>query len=195
MQDKGPYRFGEKLRSVRETKGLTLKEVATAAGVSESLVSQIERNRISPAIDTLVEILRVLDLDIEYIFADLKRDREVLVTRRTERRRLVTENAVYELVSKTVSKGGEGDEHGIEAYILHLPAGAARGNQEYGHRGRELGLVEEGTAEFRLGNEVWTLDEGDSVSFDSSVPHRLTNIGPGPLRAFWIVSPPKGLHL
>lgn len=195
MQERKQYRFGEKLRAVRETKGLTLKEVAKEAGVSESLVSQIERNRISPAMDTLLEILRVLDLDIEYLFADLKRNREVLVTRRDQRRRLVTQTAVYELVSRTLEKDAVGAEHGIEAYVLHLPAGAARGNQEYGHQGRELGVIEEGTAEFRLGNEEWTLNEGDSVSFDASVPHRLTNIGSGPLRAFWIVSPPKGLHL
>lgn len=195
MRDREQYRFGEKLRAVRETKALTLKEVARQAGVSESLVSQIERNRISPAIDTLLEILRVLDLDIEYLFSDMDRKREVLITRRHERRKLQTENALYELVSKTLSKDSDGDEHGIEAYILHLPTGAARGNQEYGHKGRELGLIEEGSAEFRLGNEVWQLNAGDSVSFESSVPHRLINTGKGPLRAFWIVSPPKGLEL
>ena len=51
-----PYRFGEKLRTVREKKGYTLKVVAQKAGVSESLVSQIERNRVSPAIDTLLTL-------------------------------------------------------------------------------------------------------------------------------------------
>ena len=48
------YTFGEKLRTVRERKGLTLKEVAGQAGVSESLVSQIERNKVSPSVDTLL---------------------------------------------------------------------------------------------------------------------------------------------
>lgn len=51
---KTPVRFGEKLRKVRENKGYTLKMIAKAAGVSESLVSQIERNHVSPAIDTLL---------------------------------------------------------------------------------------------------------------------------------------------
>ena len=48
-QKKIPYHFGEKLRQVRERKGYTLKVVASRAGVSESLVSQIERNKVSPA--------------------------------------------------------------------------------------------------------------------------------------------------
>ena len=57
------YKFGEKLRIVRERKGMTLKEVARQAGVSESLISQIERNRVSPSIDTLLQIADVLEID------------------------------------------------------------------------------------------------------------------------------------
>ena len=65
-----PYRFGEKLRAVRERKGLTLKTVANQAGVSESLVSQIERNKVSPAIDTLLNLADVLDINIEFLFEE-----------------------------------------------------------------------------------------------------------------------------
>jgi transcriptional regulator with XRE-family HTH domain len=60
------FKFGEKIRAVRERRSLTLREVAEQAGVSESLVSQIERNRVSPALDTLLSIADVLDLDLEY---------------------------------------------------------------------------------------------------------------------------------
>ena len=68
MQDKKePFRFGEKLRKVRERKGLTLKVVAQQAGVSESLVSQIERNKVSPAIDTLLSLADVLDISLNNI--------------------------------------------------------------------------------------------------------------------------------
>ncbi|MBO7135339.1 MAG: helix-turn-helix transcriptional regulator, partial [Spirochaetaceae bacterium] len=68
--DKKPFRFGEKLRQVREKKGLTLKVVAQQAGVSESLVSQIERNKVSPAIDTLLALADVLDISLEYLFEE-----------------------------------------------------------------------------------------------------------------------------
>ncbi|MBW1912730.1 MAG: helix-turn-helix transcriptional regulator, partial [Deltaproteobacteria bacterium] len=50
------YRFGDKLRRVREKRKVTMKEVALKAGVSESLISQIETNKVSPAIDTLLGI-------------------------------------------------------------------------------------------------------------------------------------------
>ena len=68
---KAPIRFGEKLRTIRENKGYTLKMVAKAAGVSESLVSQIERNHVSPAIDTLLALAEVLDINLEFLFEEL----------------------------------------------------------------------------------------------------------------------------
>jgi len=65
---KTPVRFGEKLRKVRENKGYTLKMIAKAAGVSESLVSQIERNHVSPAIDTLLALAEGPDINLEFLF-------------------------------------------------------------------------------------------------------------------------------
>ena len=67
---KRTYHFGEKLRAVRERKGYTLKVVAQKAGVSESLVSQIERNHVSPAIDTLLALADVLDINLEFLFEE-----------------------------------------------------------------------------------------------------------------------------
>ena len=81
--NKVPFHFGEKLRAVRERKGYTLKVVAQAAGVSESLVSQIERNRVSPAIDTLLSLADALEIDLDYIFEEYRRERPVRVIRLT----------------------------------------------------------------------------------------------------------------
>ena len=71
---KVPYHFGEKLRQVREHKGYTLKVVAQQAGVSESLVSQIERNHVSPAIDTLLALADVLDINLEFLFEEYRKE-------------------------------------------------------------------------------------------------------------------------
>src|SRR5574344_2053622 len=81
-----PYRFGEKLRSVRERKGYTLKVVAQRAGVSESLVSQIERSLVSPAMGTLLMLADVLDINVEGLFEEYHRERPVQVIRSDERR-------------------------------------------------------------------------------------------------------------
>ena len=93
------YHFGEKIRSVREKKHLTLKTVALQAGVSESLVSQIERNRVSPAIDTLLSLANVLDINLEYLFEEYNRRRPVSIIRSGERRTINEEDIMFEEVS------------------------------------------------------------------------------------------------
>jgi transcriptional regulator with XRE-family HTH domain len=182
------YAFGEKIREVRERKGRTMREVAEEAGVSESLISQIERNKVSPALDTLLAIVDVLGIDLEYLFAEFKRERGVNLVRKDERQRIQTPKALYERLSTTV---GIDPAHGIEAFLLEIPFGGEKGNTEYGHVGQELGLVIAGKAEFTIGSKTYSLEEGDSISFASDSPHLLKNSGTRPLRAFWVVTPPR----
>jgi DNA-binding XRE family transcriptional regulator len=171
---------------VRERRALTLREVAERAGVSESLVSQIERNRVSPAIDTLLAIAEVLDLDPDYLFADFRRDRKVTVVRSGERNSFTRPGVTYERLAQLDG------QMGIEAYLITLELGAKTGNDEYGHQGWELGIVESGMAELTVGNAVYRLEAGDSVSFKSDSPHVLSNAGTVLLRTLWVITPPKG---
>jgi transcriptional regulator with XRE-family HTH domain len=182
------HNFGEKIRAVRERRSLTLREVAEKAGVSESLVSQIERNRVSPAIDTLLALADALDLDLEHLFSDYRRERPVRIVRKDERSVFTRPGTLYERLAYLEGQGREG----IEAYVITLEPGAKTGGKEYGHPGWELGIVQEGRAELTVGNQTYRLLPGDSVSFMANSPHVLANIGRRPLRVFWIVTPPKG---
>ena len=181
--------FGEKIRTIRERRGLTLKEVARGAGLSESLISQIERNKVSPAIDTLMAIVEVLDIDFEYLFRDLKRDRPVKLVKKGERRRVSMPKVTYEQLSRTSDTVGD---HEIEACFLEIKPGGERGSSDYGHAGKELGVVLSGSGEFAIGSKTYALEEGDSISFAANLPHVLRNTGAIVLRAFWVVTPPKG---
>ncbi|MCU0821110.1 MAG: helix-turn-helix domain-containing protein [Spirochaetes bacterium] len=182
------YRFGDKIREIRERKKLTLREVAERAGVTESLVSQIERNKVSPATDTLLAIAEILGIDFEYLFKEYRQKKLVNLVRADERSRMVVKDTVYQQLSKTVGSDGE---HGIEAYYMEINPGGSSGSTVYGHRGKELGIIVSGSGEFSTGGESWQLKKGDSISFDSSVPHMLTNTGSGMLKAYWIITPPK----
>jgi transcriptional regulator with XRE-family HTH domain len=182
------YQFGGKIRAVRERRSLTLKEVAEKAGVSESLVSQIERDRVSPAIDTLLALADALEIDFDYLFAGLKRERSIKIVRKEERPSYQIKREIkYEHLAQVEEQGG------IEAYIITIEAGAKTGNAEYGHPGWELGIVESGTMRLTAGNQVFTCKQGDSVSFRADTPHILSNPGRKPLRVFWVMSPPKNM--
>lgn len=184
------YQFGEKIRAVRERRSLTLKEVADRAGVSESLVSQIERNRVSPAIDTLLSLADALDIDLEYLFSDYRKDRAIRIVRKEERAAFTRPGVLYERLAQL--DGASQGRDGIEAYYISIDPGSKTGGKEYGHPGWELGIVAEGSAELTVGNETFSLDEGDSASFMADSPHVLINTGEKPLRVFWIITPPKG---
>ncbi len=185
------YRFGDKLRRVREKRKVTMKEVALKAGVSESLISQIETNKVSPAIDTLLGIADVLEIDLEYLFSNYKKNKKVNIVRRTDRGKVIRDGVTYEKLSRTVE---ENEEHGIEAYFMEIRPGSESGSKVYGHKGKELGIILEGRGEFSIGSETYKLKKGDSISFGSDVPHLIRNIGNNSLKAIWVITPPKSFE-
>ena len=135
---KVPYHFGEKIRTVRERKGYTLKMVAQKAGVSESLVSQIERNRVSPAIDTLLTLADVLDINLEFLFEEYRRKRPVQIVRATERKTISEDDVTYEELAKPVESDGQ---YAVEAFMVEIPVGSHTHRGSYGHLGREIGFI------------------------------------------------------
>lgn len=182
------YKFGGKLRAIRERKNITLKEVAKLAGVSESLVSQIERNKVSPSIDTLLTIADVMDIDHEYLFNDYKQNKLVSIVRSGKGSSLVLNHVTLRQLSK-ISEIPE--DHAIEAFMLEIGVGAEKGDLEYGHAGKEFGVILEGRCDLVYGTETYGLNTGDSVSFSSDIPHTLKNTGDTILKAIWVITPPR----
>lgn len=187
-QKRVPYHFGEKLRAAREHKGYTLKVVAQKAGVSESLVSQIERNHVSPAIDTLLSLADVLDVNLEYLFEEYRKDRPVKIIRRDERPTVQEEDLTFEELGSPVSSD---KENAFESYIFRIPAGSRTHRGSYGHIGREFGFINKGTAKLSYNGQEYLLETGDSVTFSSTVPHVIENAGDVDVEAIWFVTPPQ----
>ena len=185
---KTPFRFGEKIRTVRERKGYTLKVVAQRAGVSESLVSQIERNKVSPAIDTLLVLADVLDINLEFLFEEYRRERPVQIIHSQERRTVEEECVIYEELAKPTESDGN---HSLESYIVKLPPNCQTLRGSYGHLGRELGFIIKGKGQLQYESKTYDLEEGDSVSYSASSPHTLVNVEDETLTALWVVTPPQ----
>lgn len=181
-----PYHFGEKLRQVREHKGYTLKVVAQKAGVSESLVSQIERNHVSPAIDTLLALADVLDINLEFLFEEYRKERPVQIIRSNERATIKEDDVTIEELASAVNSD---KDNSLESYMLKIPKGSQTHRGSYGHLGREIGIIVKGTAKLTYDNKEYLLHEGDSVSFSASCPHILENAGDSELNAIWFVTP------
>lgn len=181
-----PYHFGEKLRTVRERKGYTLKVVAERAGVSESLVSQIERNRVSPAIDTLLSLADVLDINLEFLFEEYRKKRPVEIIHPDERRQMAEADISYEEIVHPDEADGQ---HNLEAYMITIPVNTNTHRGSYGHLGREMGYILSGKGELHYENKIYQLNEGDSVTFSAGAPHTIVNTGDKEFKAIWVVTP------
>ncbi len=185
---KHDFSFGEKIRIVRERKQITLKQVAEAAEISESMVSQIERNKVSPSIDTLLSIADFLEIDVDYLFSDYRKSRKVVITRKNSGNIIKSGSSAY---SQLCSIPQTGTSSPVEAVWLEIESGKEKGNIEYGHPGSEIGIIIEGEGSLIYGTEEYSLSEGDSISFSSDIPHILKNRGDGTLKAIWVLSPPR----
>lgn len=78
-------------------------------------------------------------------------------------------------------------EADAEFLEITYACGATSGENLSHHGGREFGLILEGELVVQLSHQEFILSEGDSIVFDSTTPHLLTNKGSQPMRALWIV--------
>jgi transcriptional regulator with XRE-family HTH domain len=191
--------IGQKLRALRLEKNLSLRELAAKAEVSVSLLSQIENGKSMPSVRSLHSIADVLAVPLGYFFpedesglsenghlesgqadvetAPLKEQ----VLRFDHRPRLELNNGI---IWTRLTPHEDQDAQFLE---LYYETGASSGAKMSHHRGRELGLVLSGELTIEIGVEKYVLHEGDSIMYDSTHPHRLTNTGSVPMKAIWVV--------
>lgn len=182
-------KLGALLRAIRNTRHLTIKEVATKAGISSSLLSQIERNRISPSLDTLLQVLEVYGVPPNKFFKDYETNSKVEIIKKGDREIFRRKGFKYEkLCGDSQTKGN----HSFNAFFLELAPGQQRGDSGDGHLGRELGIVVSGRANLIYGQETYEICHGDSVSFFSQIPHIILNDSDEIFQAYWVVTPADG---
>ncbi len=182
-------KLGPLLRAIRNSRHLTIKEVALKAGVSSSLLSQIERNRISPSLDTLLQLLEVYGVPPNKFFKDYETMTRVEIVKKDQRKIYQRKGFKYEtLCGESQAKGS----HSFNAFFLELEPGQKRGDTDDGHLGRELGIVISGSAQLIYGGETYDIQKGDTLSFFSQIPHVIKNNGDDLFQAYWIVTPADG---
>lgn len=175
--------LGERIRTARLGRHLTLGQVAAKVGVSVSALSQLERDQFNPTIATLKAIATTLDTTIGSLVAEVGTlDRAIV--RAGERKRLSPRRGiVYQLLTPDLSGH-------IELILSDYEVGASTGEEAFAYHAEQCGLVLQGTAEVHLGETAHRLRVGDSIRFDCSIPHRIVNAGRGRLRCLWAISPP-----
>jgi transcriptional regulator with XRE-family HTH domain len=180
--------IGPRLRAQRESVGLSLRELARRIGVSASLISQIERDKVNPSVSTLYALVRELGLGM----GDLFSTGEPAPAARAGPGHRVTaeERAVISLASGvTWERLTPTPDASVEFLRVIYDVGSESCPEDslMRHGGREYGFVTGGRLGVQVGFERYDLGPGDAISFDSSSPHRLWTIGDEPAEAIWVV--------
>ncbi len=183
-------KIGRLLRIIRERTGRNQSEIAGYAGISTSMLSQIERGIVSPSIDTLIDVCQALGVEPGELFNRLSVRKAVQIHKSGNRLRTRQNGIHYEQVAASNNPG-----YPAELILLRLAPGSQAGVRSEGHEGIEMGYVCAGEAVLSVGDDQFPLRAGDGVSFASSVPHRLINTGAGDFQALWSVSPPHQNYL
>lgn len=177
--------LGPRLRGLRTARGLTLRELAERAGVTESFLSQAERGVATPSIASVRRIARGLGLSIADLFAEV--EPAGLVVRVRDRRRISYPGlgAVDEFLTRR--DGGR-----LQVIMSTVEPGGGTGEEPYTHESdEEVLIVLEGQLDLWVGDDHFHLEAGDAVTYSSRVPHRNTNTGPGPARLLFCITPPS----
>ena len=164
------YAIGAKIRSLRLKKKMGLVELGKHTGLSPALLSKIERNRLFPTLPTLLRIALVFSVDLAFFFAGAREKPVVAVVRKAHRVRL-PERQGTDSAYKFESLDYPVSERKFNSYYADFLPVSRAALRLHDHPGVELIYALEGTLSVHIGGEEYTLEAGDSMYFDSSVPH------------------------
>jgi|HubBroStandDraft_2_1064218.scaffolds.fasta_scaffold11854_2 transcriptional regulator with XRE-family HTH domain len=176
---------GSHLKAVRQMYGLSQRELAKRAGVTNGLISLIEQNRVSPSVSSLKKVLDGIPMALADFFTlDLGGKPQVFFPRE-ELANIGTASVELRLV------GGRLAQRSMSILHERYAANADTGEEMLTHAGEEGGVVVKGKIELTVGGESRVLGAGDAYYFKSSVPHRFRNLGREECEIVSASSPPS----
>ena len=170
--------LGDKIKTKRTQKNITLEQLAGRAGVSKGLISQIENNRTVPSLPVLFNIIHSLDEDLKTFFEDMHdaaSKGNVLVIRKGQEKMFEKERvkgfSYKRVLTRSISC------QATDVVLLELKKGAVR-KQMITTDAFECKHILKGSIEYQVDKEIFVLHEGDTLFFDGRTKHKLRNIGP-----------------
>ncbi len=198
--------LGPRLRAIRLRRGISLRELARRLDLSPSAISQIETGKMQPSVRTLYAFVSEFRVTVDEVLFDQSAPAADSASRSVSESSAAAAGpglAVQRAVGRpaiTLNSGvtwerlmfwADEDVEFIEA--TYEPGGASSPDDALArHNGHEFGYILSGTLRVVVGFDDFTLGPGDSITFPSSTPHRLSNDGSETVRAIWVVRGRRG---
>jgi transcriptional regulator with XRE-family HTH domain len=177
-------RLGQAIRDSRQKRGWTLRELADAAGVSVSLISQVERGTADPSLETLRDLADALETTPFSLLAGRPVRSRLVRSGGGSRIALPGADVDFELITPSL-------DHSFEVARFMLRPGGQSIQEARGHPGEEAVVVQSGSARFEIGEEKHVLGPGDLLMWDARIPHRAVALGDDAVHGFMIICPPS----
>tara|TARA_R110002049_G_scaffold117332_2_gene270470 strand:+ start:48359 stop:48910 length:552 start_codon:yes stop_codon:yes gene_type:complete len=166
--------IGGKLRTIRKQRGLSQRELAARAGLTNGTISLIEKNRTSPSVASLKSLLDAIPISMAEFFSTLEESNTPKVFYRADE---FTEISPSSADQVSLRQLGNAEQHALQVLYETYPPGADTGPEWLSHQGEEAGIVVRGSIEVTVDGNISVLNTGDGYLFDSRLPHRFRNIG------------------
>jgi transcriptional regulator with XRE-family HTH domain len=162
---------GQRLRILREERGVSMRSLARRSSLSANALSMIERGLTSPSVTTLTKLANALEVPIMAFFRQEPERQRVVFRKSTERTRMPFAHGLWE------GLGGEYFVGRIEAFLLTLESGGSSGPHGMIHTGHEFVFCLQGQLAYEVDNQHYVLEPGDNLIFSAQLLHRWHNPG------------------
>jgi transcriptional regulator with XRE-family HTH domain len=174
--------IGMRVRKLRTERGLTLEQLSQLAGVSQSMLSMVERGKAGASIGTLFSIATALGVVASDLFTeDGARDNPLVIRAAEQRVYQIEEGVTWRVVRRDRARG-------VEIVINEYAPATGSTQSPIQHEGYEYGVVLEGALTIDIDEARHVLRRGDTIAYSSSKRHKLWNYGRSRARALWIIT-------
>lgn len=185
MENTDALLLGRRVRDFRKMRGLSMRELARLAGVSAGFISQIENGQANASLQTVRALADTFGIQWMDLFEAKPVHGRVL--KKADRPKLASSAAVrhFGITQPPIRD--------VEVLVSEYEPGESVGDPNYTHGdSHEIVVILRGSFRFRLQDDEFDLEQGDSVDYRTSTPHMLTNTGDTVGEALWVVTPPSG---
>jgi transcriptional regulator with XRE-family HTH domain len=179
---------GSNIRRLRKEQNYNIRDFGRKVGVSASFISQVEMGKISPSLSKLRDIADSLNTTVGLLIGETEStNNHSPVVKKTNRRH--TDHLGSGINVELLSTPDPFKQ--MEPILIELEPGASSGDNQYQHYGQEFVIVLKGKIKISLNKTDYMLNEGDSIYFNSNIPHSFANLSKGVSKALWVVTPPS----
>ena len=181
--------IGRKLKSSRLKRDKTIQELAEMSRVSSNMISRIERGLTTPSVEILMKLADSLGLSLSYFVEEAEKGSTVVYTPTDQGEPIFFFEDKHQINSLTQGLR----DPGFSVFVDILEPHCDSGEGGMVHTGEEFATVLEGSLEFLIDGETYSLDKGDSIGFKASIPHSWGNRSNQQAKILWVVSPPPNV--